>query len=87
MVGVEVFAQCRCLRKNGKKKDMYGGPDYCYQQVLWVSLFVLRTLQLRVIDGVAAAQLISYSRQDQAGPKKSDFSIATTEVCNHMFYR
>ena len=62
----------------------------CQETMLWVDQpFILLTLQLRVIDGVAAAQLISYSRQDQAGPKKSDFSIATTEVCNHniMFYR
>jgi hypothetical protein len=33
-----------------------------------------------VIDGVSDAQLISYSRQDKAGPKQSDFSIARTEV-------
>ena len=36
--------------------------------------------QLRVLGGEGVAQLISYTRPDVSGPKRSDFSVARTEV-------
>ena len=35
---------------------------------------------MRVLEGEKTAQLISYSRPDVSGPKRSDFSVARTEV-------